>query len=113
LLLLGGNINLQNASNLIGTVAASGVGSLLLTNSAALDIGTVGAVSGLTGNTVLLTAGGAITSGVGVALAANGKVFEYTNESTIYGQALEAAAVDGDIIEVMPMQAMVAIPSGS
>ena len=63
--------------------------------------------------TRLLTAGGAITSGVGVAIGVGGKVVEYTDEAAIYGQSLESAAVDGDIIEVMPMLAMVAIPSGS
>ena len=47
LLLLGGNVTLDHGSNNVGTLAASGVGSLTYIDSNALTIGTVGATSGI------------------------------------------------------------------
>ncbi|CAN1553334.1 Filamentous haemagglutinin, N-terminal [Burkholderiaceae bacterium] len=47
LFLLGGNVTLDHASNNVGTLAASGVGSLTYIDSNALTIGTVGATSGI------------------------------------------------------------------
>ena len=52
--------------------------------------------------TRLLTAGAAITAGVNVAVTTAGKVIAVTDEMFIFGVALEAAAGDGDVIEVMP-----------
>lgn len=60
-----------------------------------------------------LTAGGAITAGAAVAVAANGKVVALTDEANGYGSALEAASVDGDVIEVLPLGAMYVMPTGS
>ena len=60
-----------------------------------------------------LTAGGAITAGEVVAIAAGGKVVEQTDETIIYGLALEAAAADGDVIEVLPIGPLYALPTGS
>ena len=60
-----------------------------------------------------LTAGGAITAGAAVAVAANGKVVALTDETKAYGQALEAAAADGDVIEVLPLGPLYAMPTGS
>ena len=48
LALLGGNVTLTNASNAIGTLAASGVSGLTFTDSNALTIGTVGGAIGVT-----------------------------------------------------------------
>ena len=47
LLLLGGNVTLDNANNAIGTLAASGVGSLSYTDKDGLIIGTVGSTDGI------------------------------------------------------------------
>ena len=47
LLLAGGSATLANASNAIGTLAASGMGSLTYDDSNALTIGTVGATHGI------------------------------------------------------------------
>ena len=44
----GGSFTLSNSGNTITTVAASGIGSLTLKNNAALSIGTVNAISGMT-----------------------------------------------------------------
>ena len=47
LALLGGSVTLDNSSNNIGTLAASGVGSLTYVDSNALTVGTVGSVDGI------------------------------------------------------------------
>lgn len=60
-----------------------------------------------------LTAGGAIIACGPVAVAADGKVVARTDETTIFGIALEAAAADGDVIEVLPFAALFVIPTGS
>ena len=52
--------------------------------------------------TRLLTAGAAITAGVNVAVTTAGKVITATDELIFFGVALEAAAGDGAVIEVMP-----------
>ena len=52
--------------------------------------------------TRLLTAGAAITAGVNVAVTTAGKVITATDEPFLFGVALEAAAGDGAVIEVMP-----------
>lgn len=52
--------------------------------------------------TRLLTAGAAITAGVNVAVTTAGKVIAATDEALSFGVALEAAAGDGAVIEVMP-----------
>jgi hypothetical protein len=60
-----------------------------------------------------LTAGGAITAGAAVAVAADGKVVALTDEANGYGVALESAAADGDVIEVLSLGAMYVMPTGS
>jgi autotransporter-associated beta strand protein len=56
LLLLGGNVTLSHADNAIGTLAASGVGSLTYVDKDALTLGTVGSTNGV-------SAGGAVSIG--------------------------------------------------
>jgi hypothetical protein len=53
--------------------------------------------------TRLLTASAAITAGALVSWADTGKIVAYTNQDYIYGLALEAAAGDGAVIEVLPI----------
>ncbi|MDD2686738.1 MAG: YDG domain-containing protein [Gallionella sp.] len=58
LLLLGGNVTLDHASNNVNTLAASGVSGLTYTDSNALTIGSVGSTNGITATgAVALTAG--------------------------------------------------------
>ena len=61
--LLGGNVTLDNAGNTIGTLAASGVGSLVLHNSGALRIGTVDGSTGVaaSGTVAVSTENGDLT----------------------------------------------------
>lgn len=58
------------------------------------------------GGTLEVTAGGAISAGADVYAAANGKVTAVPTAGGTYlrvGVALEAAAADGDIIEILPV----------
>lgn len=52
--------------------------------------------------TRLVTAGAPITAGVNVAVTTAGKVITATDGPFLFGVALEAAAGDGAVIEVMP-----------
>ena len=65
--------------------------------------------------TRLLTAGAAITKGEPVVVTTGGKVITVTgDEEYIFGVALEAAAADGAVIEVLPLAAGgLYAPSGS
>ena len=63
--------------------------------------------------TRLLTAGAAITAGVPVAVTTAGKVIAATTEEYIFGWTLEAAAGDGAVIEVLPLNSGIYSPAGS
>lgn len=63
--------------------------------------------------TRLLTAGAAITAGYPVAVTTDGKVIAATTEEYIFGLALEAAAGDGAVIEVLPLFSVAYSPAGS
>lgn len=52
--------------------------------------------------TIPMVANGAIAAGGSVFTAANGKVGPSASTAFLIGTALEAAAADGDIIEVLP-----------
>lgn len=89
-----------------GTVAASAIGEK--------DIGTAETVAFAAGDLVtvrlrnaqgtrICIAAGAIAVGAAVSTAAAGKVNDTAGTgSFVYGTALEAAAADGDYIEVLP-----------
>jgi hypothetical protein len=88
---------------------------VLLCDAANYPVGTVGVDGGVADaeyvdvtlanapGTRLLTASAAITAGATVSWADTGKVVAYTNQDFIYGIALEAAAGDGAVIEVLPL----------
>lgn len=99
-------VNLADAGDtcLVGTTGIDGA----VASGAAVDV-TLWNAPG----TRLVTAGGIITAGAAVALAANGKIVAATSETEYYGVALEAAAGDGAVIEVLPIVSMAAAPSGS
>ena len=64
--------------------------------------------------TRLVTAGAAITKGMPVVVTTGGKVIAVTDEEYIFGVALEAAAGDGAVIEVLPYGGgHLYVPSGS
>lgn len=94
-----------------GTTAAA----VLLADAATeIPIGTTGIDGGVSSGdkvdvllmnapgTRLLTAGAAITAGLDVVVTTAGKVITATSENYIFGRALEAAAGDGAVIEVLP-----------
>jgi len=99
-------VNLADAGDIhpVGTTGIDGA----VAKGAAVDV-TLWNAPG----TRLVTAGGIITAGAAVALAANGKIVAATSETEYYGIALEAAAGDGAVIEVLPIAGMAAVPSGS
>ena len=63
--------------------------------------------------TRLLTAGAAITTGGPVVVTTGGKVIAATDEEYIFGVALEAAAGDNAVIEVLPAVGGLYVPAGS
>lgn len=103
--------NLASYRVVTGTTAAA---VLLADSYEETPVGTTGIDGGVTSGdkvdvllmsapgTRLLTAGGAITAGVNVAVTTAGKVIAATDEVFTFGVALEAAAGDGAVIEVMP-----------
>lgn len=74
LLLLGGNVTLDSTLNNVGTLAASGVGSLSYVDADALTIGTVGSTNGIsaTGAVSVATTTGDMTLSQGVATTNTG-----------------------------------------
>ena len=98
---------------------------VLLCDAANMPVGTIGVDGGVADTeyvdvtlsnapgTRLLTASAAITAGAYVSWADTGKVVAYTNQAFIYGVALEAAAGDGAVIEVLPGYSPIVAPSGS
>ncbi len=67
--LQGGNVTLDNAANAVGTLAASGVGSLTYSDSDTLTIGTAGGTSGVSasGTVSIATRSGDLTLAANVA----------------------------------------------
>lgn len=64
--------------------------------------------------TRLVTAGAAITKGVPVVVTTGGKIIAATGaEEYIFGVALEAAAGDNAVIEVLPAVGGLYVPAGS
>ena len=57
----GGNYQLTNAQNVIGTLASNATGTVSVTDSTNLVIGTVGGVSGVTAQTLVLNDAGTVT----------------------------------------------------
>ena len=87
LALLGGNVTLSNASNNIGTLAASGVSDLTYVNSSALTIGTVNSTSiTATGKVSISTLTGHLT-------VANNISTTNATADTTFGPAPTTAAV--------------------
>ncbi|MDD4911229.1 MAG: filamentous hemagglutinin N-terminal domain-containing protein, partial [Sideroxydans sp.] len=62
LLLLGGNVTLDHASNNVNTLAASGVSGLTYTDSNALTIGSVGSTNGITATGAVALTSGTLTT---------------------------------------------------
>jgi filamentous hemagglutinin family protein len=97
LLLLGGAVTLDHASNDIGTLAASGVSSLIYKDSNALTIGTVGSTNGI-------SAMGAVNVGTlagDLTLSQNIVTTDATASAIILNAAINTAAgtsTGGDIL---------------
>jgi hypothetical protein len=98
---------------------------VLLCDAINVPVGTIGVDGGVAdaeyvdvtlGNapgTRLLTASAAITAGALVTWADTGKVVTYTDQEYVYGIAIEAAAGDGAVIEVIPVFPGAYVSSGS
>lgn len=56
-----------------------------------------------------VTAGGVITVGDALAVANDGKVVEWSDEGEVFGVALESAAANNNVIEVLPLFGMVPV----
>ena len=115
--------NLASYRVVTGTTAAA---VLLADDATEPPVGTTGIDGGVASGekvdvllmnapgTRLLTAGAAITAGAAVAVTTDGKVITATSENYIFGVALEAAAADGAVIEVLPAAGgSLYAPSGS
>ncbi len=68
----GGNVSLTNAANNVGTLAINAAGTVNYKDADGFNVGTVGAVAGLSGTNVTLAAGGNVGTATGGVITATG-----------------------------------------